>query len=220
MAADRDRAVGDVDAALAMIIVDRQPCAGVALDRDVERAREHLHRRGQPVGVAGDDAQPHAALVEAQRRQRRGRMVMERGRGLLVGLRQGDPGLDAVHAVAGGALGRRRALGVDDTAAGRHPVDVAGPDHLVETEAVAVLDRTVEQIRDRGQADVRMRPHVHADAGRHLRGADVVEEHERPQVAPQDMRQEAGDLEMADVVDAGLDRLELIGHGGLWENRC
>ncbi len=102
---------------------------------------------------------------------------------LLMGLRQGDPGLDRLDAVAGGALGRRGAFGMDDAAPGGHPVHRAGPDRLIAAQAVAVVQRAVEQPGDGGEADMRVRAHVHALAGRQFGRAQMVEEHEGADIA-------------------------------------
>lgn len=63
---------------------------------------------------------------------------MEEGRSrLLVGLRQGDPCLNAVHQ----RTVRARVfepLAMRDAAACNHPVDLTGADFLVETKTVAM----------------------------------------------------------------------------------
>ena len=62
-------------------------------------------------------------------------------------------------------------------------------------------DLAREQIRDRRQADVRMRPHV--DAPRQVRSdlhrPHVIEEHERADHAALRPRQHAPDLEAAEI---------------------
>ena len=55
------------------------------------------------------------------------------------------PQLKAVHAAGGVALGH---FLVDDAAAGGHPLDVAGGDGAPVSEAVAVLDRSCQDVRD------------------------------------------------------------------------
>ena len=55
-----------------------------------------------------------------------------------------------------------RLLGVRHAVAGGHQVELAGPDHLLGAEAVAVQHLAGDQPRDGLQADVRMRPDVDA----------------------------------------------------------
>ena len=49
-----------------------------------------------------------------------------------------------------------------------------------DAEAVAMDDLALEQVGHRREADVRVRPHVHARARRQLDRPHVVEEDERP----------------------------------------
>src|ERR1700730_16537442 len=69
---------------------------------------------------------------------------------------------------------------MDNAAAGGHPVHRPGPDRLRVAQAVAVQDFTVEQIGDRGEADMRVRPHVETPACWQHYGTHLVKEHERP----------------------------------------
>src|SRR3954465_9002898 len=57
----------------------------------------------------------------------------------------------------------------------------------------------VEQVRDRRQADVRMRPHVHASAEQELGRAHLVEEDKRPDHLAPLGRERATHLEAAEV---------------------
>jgi hypothetical protein len=98
-----------------------------------------------------------------------------------------------------------------NAASGSHPVDVAGTDRLHEAERVAMLDCAFEQVGDRRQPDVRMRAHVDTIAGFEPNRAHMVEEHERPDVAREDMRQSAPHLEAAaEVVFARIDDQDCI----------
>ena len=130
--------------------------------------------------------------------------MVEFGRGFFSVLRQGDPSLDAVHAVTGRAFDGGRSFRMHDAAPSRHPVDVARADDLDVAEIVAVFDRTVEQIRHRGQADMRMRAHVHALPGRQPGGSHVIEEHEWPHTSLTQLGQYAAHAETAQVVDFGF----------------
>src|SRR3546814_1526446 len=95
--------------------------------------------------------------------------MREAGLTLLVGLRQGDPGLDAVRRAA---LAARplEALAVGDALARGHPVDLARPDRLLRADAVAMHDLAVEQVGDRREPDMRVRQDVQlvGDAGRQV----------------------------------------------------
>ena len=92
---------------------------------------------------------------------------------------------------------------MDDSGAGGHQIDRAWPDHLVGADAVAVADRAVEQIGDRGEVDVRVRANVHAAAGGQSRRAELVDEDERADHRSFERRENAVDLEIAEVVGTG-----------------
>jgi len=173
---------------------------------DVEERRVHLHRRAQAQGRAGDEACAHATGIED--RQFRSRVVEEGRIGFLVLARQGDPGLDAVHApaVAARAL---EALGVRDAPARDHPVDFAGADGLLRAHTVAMHDLALVQVAEGGEADMRVRPHVHRarDARREIHRPHAVEENERPDHVLADGGQHAPDLEAAEIPPARLDDL-------------
>jgi hypothetical protein len=67
-------------------------------------------------------------------------------------------------------------------------------------------DLAVEEIGDRRETDVRMRPHGNALAGREDRGPHVIEEHEWADHAPLRRWQHAAHVELAQAADARLDR--------------
>ena len=100
-----------------------------------------------------------------------------------------------MHPEAGGAHLRFRPLAVDDAAAGGHPIDVARPDRLGIAQAVAMVDSAVEEVGHRRQADMRMGPHLHTAAGRHVHGTEMVEEDEGSDRAALDAGQHAADGE-------------------------
>src|SRR5207244_11438132 len=99
---------------------------------------------------------------------------------LLVRLWQCCPGLKTMYEVTSCALLRRRALRMHDSRPGRHPVDVAGLDPLYRSEAVTVSHGAIEQIRHRGQPDVRMGSHVGSAPGLESNWAEGREADERP----------------------------------------
>ena len=74
--------------------------------------------------------------------------------------------------------------------------------------------RALEQIGDRGQPDVRMRPHVVLVARRLGGRAEVVEEDEGPHGTALRGRQQAPDLEAtAEVLVVGLEHEQFVHRG-------
>ncbi len=65
--------------------------------------------------------------------------------------------------------------------------------------AVAMHDAPGEQVSDRGESDMRVRPHVHALSGNELHRAEVVEEDERADHLALAVGQRAAHLEAAKV---------------------
>ncbi len=104
--------------------------------------------------------------------------------------RQADPELQPMIEIGLPPQVVGLALRMHDAAPGGHPVDRAGLDQLHAAQAVAMHHRALEQVGDRGQADVRMRPHVVVVAGLHGHRAEMVEEDERPDAAPAEVRQQ------------------------------
>ena len=99
-------------------------------------------------------------------------------------LRQRDPDLEPVR----GAIpsrGRPPAVRseVHNPAPRRHPVDVARPDRLVRSEAVAVHDLPLEQVRHRREADVQVRRTSIPWPGAGMIAPHLVEEHEEATTA-------------------------------------
>ena len=131
----------------------------------------------------------------------------EGGRALLVRLRQRRPGLYAEQPRTLAALLRRRALGMDDAAAGRHQVQLAGADRQRRAEAVAVHDLAVEQVGDGGKPDVRVRAHVDAGADQELGRSHLVEEDEGADHLPAHRGQRTAHREAAEVAGARHDDL-------------
>ena len=89
-------------------------------------------------------------------------MVRETGVDLFIARWHCDPALQPMEGLAACATFRRRAFGMDDAAAGGHPVDRASPYWHRGAKAVAVHDFTVEQIGEGRKPNVRMRPHIDA----------------------------------------------------------
>jgi hypothetical protein len=80
-----------------------------------------------------------------------------------------------------------------DAASRRHPVDVAGSDVLIRSQRIAMGLSSIKQIGEGGKSYMGMGPYVHALAGRKIDRTKVIEENERPDTAPCDLGQEAGD---------------------------
>ena len=187
---------------------------GLKVKIDVEQIGERRHRRTGAEGCAGDDGQPGAALGEHG--QGVAVVVAEGRRRLLGRLGQRHPELVARQAAAVAMDGLGKPLGVDDAGAGRHPVDLARPDGLDVAGTVAVNDFTLEQVGERRQADVRVRPHVLRLSGAEHHRSDLVEEDERPNHAPQRRGQGAPHLEATDVAHVGQNDVVEAAPGRPW----
>ena len=148
-------------------------------DRRVSRRRASRRRRGR--------TRPHRAPSETPAPRD------ERSPGSISSLRrrQRHPASAAVNGAAVAAQFGAGALGMDDAAPGRHPVDFARADRSDGAETVAVHDLAVEQIGDGREPDMRMRPHVEPGAGAEVRRPEIVEEDEGPDHARARRRQRA-----------------------------
>ena len=112
---------------------------------------------------------------------------------------EGDPDLNAVEFLSPLSKFHIGSLGMDDAAARRHPVDRARFDRLHAAETISMNDRAGKQIGDRGQADMRMGPHVDAPARRELGRSHLIEKDERSDATPFQRRQHAAHFESADI---------------------
>src|SRR6476620_5579218 len=121
------------------------------------------------------------------------------GIGFFVLLGQRDPDLYAVESLAAFPELVIGAFGVDDAASGGHPVHRAGLDRLHAAETVPMNDRAVAQVGHGSKPDMRMRTHVDPCSRRELSRSHLIEENERPYVAPLRRRQHASDFKPADV---------------------
>jgi hypothetical protein len=186
----------------------------------IEHRRIRRHRRLPLRVAAGDQAQRHAAFVPRRKAGRR--VVMEFRCDLFVLLRQADPDLDAMQALSRRTLRSGRAFGMHDAATRGHPVHVAGADHLLHSQAVAMGHRAFEQIGDGRKADVRMRAHVHALPRRELHGAHVIEKHKWADFARFRVRNRAAhEKAIAEIVAAGFQQQRFSAHTSLQSgNRC
>ena len=123
--------------------------------------------------------------------------MLERAGAVAGHVGQCHPELDAVQRLGAG----RRDLGVDDAAAARHEVDLAGADDGVRTTRIMVFDGALEQPRDRLQPGVGVRRHVHAAAAFR---AVVVDEAPRPDERAVAVRQGASHLEGTQPAERNL----------------
>src|SRR5512147_724735 len=159
------------------------------------------HTRMKAEGITRD--QPAASTAIVPDRKVVALVVGKGGLGFLMLFRQRHPGLDTVQMVA---LAPRalEALRVSYAATGRHPVDLARSDRLFRANAVAVHDLAREQIGDRRQADMLVRPHVDraGHARRHVHRTHMIEEDEGADHAPLSVRQHPSDLEPTEVTSA------------------
>jgi hypothetical protein len=73
---------------------------------------------------------------------------------------------------------------MNDSPARGHPVYRPGFDPLHATEAVPVHDLSFEQVRERGNTNMRVRPDVDTGSWLELCGSDMVEENERSDHLP------------------------------------
>ena len=160
--------------------LDREGLPLARRDRHIEVdrvGRDPVHGALRPPEAPADDANVGAVVVGD--RGNLGRLhLLIAGRRHLQRRRQVRPQLEPVHPAGRVALGH---LLVDDAAAGRHPLDVAGVDGAAVPHAVAVLDGPREDVRDRLDAAVG----VPGEAGQVILGdvvAEVVEQQERVEV--------------------------------------
>ena len=134
--------------------------------------------RGSSAGELPDDNGDRGLTVLVHRQVR---VVFEAGWIVADIVGERDPQLQSVH--RRGMLGRG-VFRVGDPAAGSHQIELSGPDHLMATQAVAVLDDAVDKPRDGLQCCVRVRWDLHARATGDIIGAEVVDETPRTDHPP------------------------------------
>jgi len=110
LARDRDRAFDDVEAAILVIVGERQEGTELEISVGVERLGEDADRRGFAVGPADDQSNARRSRIE----ERLLAVMFEARLSVLLSVRQGDPGLDADQAVRRLAGSGARSLGVGD----------------------------------------------------------------------------------------------------------
>ena len=182
---------------------DDQPGRAIGGDLRAQDGREG------PAGRAHlpDPAQDHGHAASRHVHVRPLGVVIERGCDAALRVGQCDPELHAVQCAGG--IGRRL-LGMRDTAARRHQVQRAGDGESLRPEAVPMQGIAREEPRDRLQADVRMRRHVHGLPSGLLDGPEHVEEAPGADEAARAARKETADGDGADVGDDGRDFLDHV----------
>jgi hypothetical protein len=97
------------------------------------------------------------------------------------------------------------ALRMYDAATRGHKIHRAAPNRLLETETVSMDDLALEQIRDRGKPDVRVRPNLYSLSRWKFGRPDVVEKYERSDHAARFRRQHPTNTETTKIRFLGLD---------------
>src|SRR5215472_15797308 len=94
-----------------------------------------------------------------------------------------------------------------DPAARGHPVHLAGANHLLDSDRIAVHDLPGKHVRHGRETYVRVRSHigVSRQAFRQLDGAQVVEEYEGTHHVVVRMRQHATHLESSETAPSLID---------------
>ena len=133
-------------------------------DMRIEHRRMRFDAR--PRSECGACNQANCDSAVFQPRQVRTCVVRESRFRLLALNRQSDPGLNPVHPVP---LRARlfKTFGMGDSASGNHPVHFSRPNRLFRIQTVAVHDLAREQIGNRRETDMGVRPHI--DGARNAR---------------------------------------------------
>src|SRR5690606_1649125 len=177
---------------------------------DFDEVQGGMHRHGRAPADALPIYEHHADRAEVDCRKLVRRMMRERRLDFLEAVGKRHPELQAMESRAGVAQLGRGPLRMDDAAAGRHPVDLAWLDLLGDAQAVPMQDGAIEQPRERGQADVRMRPDIQGDARVERHRPELVQEDEGPDAGQLDGRQDAANRKPAGL---GLARHDDPGDG-------
>src|SRR3546814_19591712 len=101
--------------------------------------------------------------------------MFERRVDLFLAVGQREPCLHARNGRARRALGLRRALRMNDAAPRGPPFARAGADRRIGAEAVAMVDRAPEQIRQPRTVAMRVRAHFHPLPGLEMPRAALID---------------------------------------------
>jgi hypothetical protein len=113
--------------------------------------------------------------------------------------------------VQAGVVVGRRLLGVRDPVPGGHQVELAGPDHLLAAEAVAVQHVPGDQPGDRLEPDVRVRRDLHPGHAVHRHRAVVIHKAPRAHAAALAQREQPPHLDVAHAREPGAGQLGVAG---------
>jgi hypothetical protein len=91
-----------------------------------------------------------------------------------------DPELETVRARTSAPQFGTRAFGMDDAASCGHPIDIARPNGLVRSEAVAMNDLAIEEIRHCREADMRVRPDIETMSRSEICGPHMIKKTNGP----------------------------------------
>jgi hypothetical protein len=94
---------------------------------------------------------------------------------------------------------------MSDATARRHPVHITWANWLSRAEAVTMVDIALEEVGNRGKANMRMRSHIQSVPRQELAWAHLIEENEGPDHLPLARRQGAAHLESAQIMRTGND---------------
>ncbi len=210
LARNLDLAGNDVERALLGIGIERDRIARNNGRIGEERLPQGLDRGGLAKNAAAHD--PNGGTVLADDRKRSDVVVRKARRAFLLRIRQRDPALEPMDGLAVASMLGGRALGMHNSAPGRHPVHFARTNGRGASEAVAMHDLAVEEIGDGCKPDMGMRPHVDPLTGAEFGRAEMIEEDEGSDHAPARVRQRAAHGEMAEI-DAARHDHEIDGVG-------
>ena len=131
--------------------------------------------------------------------------MVKLGLGLLMRQREPDPKLETVRARTSAPQFGTRAFGMDDAASRGHPIDIARPNGVVRSEAVAMDDLAIEEIRHRREADMRVRPDIETMSRSEICGPHMIEEDERPDMTARLCGKHAAHGRAAEIARSGID---------------
>src|SRR4029077_12764305 len=94
---------------------------------------------------------------------------------------------------------------MDDAASRGHPIDIAWPNGLVRSEAVAMNYLAIEEIRHRREADMRVRPDIETMSRSEICGPHMIEEDERPDMTARLCGKHAAHGKAAEIARSGID---------------
>ena len=180
--ADIDLTIHNINGQLVGVLWQRKLGTGLEICLDVESLAGCSYRRRNTESLPGN--QPQTDSIQIHFGYVTSRIVLKARLRFFKLDGQCDPRLNTVQIRARFFQFNRRSLGVDDTAACRHPVDCAFFDDLRVAQAVAVHDLAGKKIGNRSDADMRMGANADAAAWLEICRPDVIEENEWAHTLP------------------------------------